>query len=173
MKKYLTPLIILLALIIVGCAEDNSGQASPEPGDDGPDLPVVTEPAPATESPGGDVQDGYPAPGDNGYPAFPSPTPFPPGYPAPVIEPTTDPYPGGLAIMVLPAGRQCQETTYPDQASALATLEDAGIRVSEISEVGLLVCEACECPTSLHYRALINPEDINLALSLGWQRSYQ
>ncbi len=173
MKRYLTPLIILLALVFAGCAVDDSGQASPEPGDDGPDLPAVTEPVPATESPGEEVQDGYPAPGENGYPALPSATPFPPGYPAPVIEPTIDAYPGGLAIMILPAGKQCQEPTYTDQSSALATLEDAGIKVQEISEVDLMVCEACECPTSLHYRALINPEDINLALSLGWQRSYQ
>lgn len=173
MKKSLLPLIILLALLIAGCAVDRSEQASPEPGDDGPDLPAVTEPAPATETPDQDVQDGYPGPDQNGYPAPSLPTPFPPGYPAPVIEPTIDPYPGGLAIVVLPAGQQCQEPTYPDQASALATLEDAGILVREISEVELMVCEACTCPTSLHYRALINPEDIALALSLGWQRAYQ
>ncbi|MCZ7668709.1 MAG: hypothetical protein M5U34_16690 [Chloroflexi bacterium] len=37
----------------------------------------------------------------------------------------------------------------------------------------LMVCSACDCPTSAHYRAEINAADMNKATALGWTLNKQ
>jgi hypothetical protein len=175
MKKLLLLLILLAALALTGCFGDD--EATDEPGDDVPGLPAVTPDGSGTDgSDNGDEPgtDGYPEPpGEGGYPAPIPPTPLPPGYPAPIPQPTLDPYPGGFAIFTRPAGVQCEEETATDIDAAVAELEGAGITVQEISLIEMKVCEACGCPTSEHFRALIDPAGTEAALLLGWLHTYQ
>lgn len=174
MKKVCLLLLLLAAASLVACSDASEDSATEEPDDIIPDLPTVTEP-PAESEPvdGDDGQDGYPEPGEQGYPIPATLTPFPDDYPAPPTIETFDPYPGGYAIMISPSGLQCDEPRYPDMDAAVAGLEEAGVTVHDISRLELMVCEACNCPTSLHFRVLIDPEDMTAAQSLGWYRSYE
>jgi hypothetical protein len=71
--------------------------------------------------------------------------------------------------IISPAGFQCEdEPRYESLADARAHLSASGISVTSAEEVDLLVCEACGCPTSLHYRALISSSDVVTAAGLGW-----
>ncbi len=175
MKKLLLLLILLTALALTGCFGDD--EATDEPGDDVPGLPAATPDSSGSDgSDDGDEPgtDGYPDPlSEGGYPASLPPTPLPPDYPAPIPQSTLEPYPGGFAIVIRPAGLQCEEETIKDVDAAVTELEGAGISVQEISRVELLVCEACGCPTTEHFRALIDPADTEAALLLGWLRAYQ
>jgi hypothetical protein len=93
------------------------------------------------------------------------------------LNETTSPYPGypgadGETIWIVrPLGQQCVDPTtyvYPDLATAAAALTSAGVTVLASEELALMVCEACDCPTSEHFRVLINTSDYGLAESLGW-----
>lgn len=113
--------------------------------------------------------------------AYPGPqavnTPPPAAYP---IQPTAAPaqpnaaYPeanGETMWIMRPLGQQCVDPstyTYPDLATAVAALINANITVLASEEVALMVCEACDCPTSEHFRALINTSDYAAAQTLGW-----
>lgn len=105
----------------------------------------------------------------------PQPTPAPAAedeYPAPAAPPTA--YPADMRIWVLrPLGLQCEESEENQFASvdeAVASLSDAGIEVFESETVGLMVCEACGCPTSEHYRVQILRSDLLNAQMLGWSQ---
>jgi hypothetical protein len=114
-------------------------------------------------------------------PSYPGPqainTPLPDAYP---LQPTPAPaqpdaaYPGtnGETMWIVrPLGQQCVDLstyTYPDLSTAVAALTTAGITVLSSEEVALMVCEACDCPTSEHFRVLINSSDFAAAQTLGW-----
>ena len=91
-------------------------------------------------------------------------------YPIPEPLPTENPYPGGLAVILHPVGRQCEEPIFPELADATAALEDAGIAVMAAEQIALNVCNSCSCPTSEHYRVQISPDDLQKATELGWTR---
>ena len=176
MKKFLLVMILLAAVALTGCFGGDD-EATEEPGDDFPGLPEATPDGSGSD--GTDDGDepgsgGYPGPPEEpGYPAPVLPTPISPGYPAPSPAPTPDPYPGGFAIFIRPAGLQCEDPTYADMDAAVAELEEAGITVREISQIDMMVCEACGCPTSEQFRVLIDPADVAAVLLLGWERSYR
>jgi hypothetical protein len=138
-KKYSLLLLLIIAFIIAACNGDGAEEETP------------ARPTPTTE-------------GIN-------PTP-PGGYPPEPTEPVTSGYPAEVteAWMVIPAGKQCAESlAYPSAESAVAVLEQAGVTILAVEETELVVCEACDCPTSAHYRVLLAAEDFPAAMSLGWR----
>lgn len=141
MKKY-TLLLLMIAFLLAAC----NGNATEE----NPTQPPRPTPT---------VEESTPAP-DDGYPPA-QPTAPAPEYPA---EAATEGW------VIRPAGEQCADTlAYPDSNSAVTDLEQAGIEILAVEETELLVCEACGCPTSAHYRVLLAAGDIPTAISLGWQ----
>ena len=177
MKKLFLVMILLAAVMLAACSGGGEDEATEEPGDNAPALPEATPADSGSDSSDDDGDkpgsDGYPGPLDSGYPAPSLPAPISPGYPAPSPGPTVDAYPGGFAALIRPAGLQCEDPSYADMDAAVAELEGAGIKVHEVSRVDMMVCEACGCPTSDHFRVLIEPADLAAALLLGWARSYQ
>jgi hypothetical protein len=171
-QLYYLGFFILLAALLAAC------------GPPAPELEEMTEPA-ATTAPA-DAEETAPRPtvtpdpnladeeeGEAGYPAQPAATAVPQeeGYPAPTPIPTIDPYPNAdeLVWVRRAAGEQCAESDPLEMREAMATLADAGIEVREQTSVEMAVCQACGCPTSLHFRAQIAPEDVPQATELGWQ----
>jgi hypothetical protein len=169
-KNFLYCLCFLTFLMLASCT--NASDASPTPLPAPQDTAEPTTVATATISspdPEPKETESYPPPVENdGYPAPPDQA----GYPAPpALPPAPDPYPGGVVWIIRPVGEQCDDTrSFVDLAAAVASLEDAGIPVKEADMVELLVCQACNCPTSEHYRLQIDPADLGQALRLGWQR---
>lgn len=101
----------------------------------------------------------------------PAATATPEGYPGVVIpEPEVNSaYPADAEFwLVRAAGLQCEEPTYPDLASAVTALENAGVTVLESETTTLAVCAACGCPTAEHYRIRVLGSEVNKALPLGW-----
>lgn len=165
MSKPIATLILLLLLAACGPAAADPTSAPNEP------LPARSTPtsdpallpganAPQVESPG------YPPP-------LPTATPLPDGYPLPT--PTADPYPAGATTdttaILRPLGEQCTDANtyqYANTQEARAALTAAGITVLNVTTVELMVCEACGCPTSTHYRAEIAATDLSKATALGW-----
>jgi hypothetical protein len=119
-------------------------------------------PAQVTTTPDG----GYPGPGQ-----IPAPANGYPGQQTPPLLAPPQAYPGSGEIwLIRPAGIQCEGKEYPDLATAVAALESAGVQVIASELVSLMVCEACGCPTSEHYRMQVNLVDIPKAENLGWIR---
>ena len=146
----------MVVLFLVAC---DGAEPTPTPTEGAPTATLPPLLPPPTDT--------IPYPG----PTEPPPTSeLPPGYPAPTEGPPYDPYPGGLTFVVIPAGVQCEELTYPDITTAVAALEAGGVAVESSEQVDLAVCSACGCPTSTHYRAAISPEDLEVARQLGWVR---
>lgn len=109
------------------------------------------------------------------YPGAPATAvPNPEGYPAAQeVYPTIDPYPAGESTVwiVHPVGVQCEDSSsskYQSEQDVKAGLTAAGITVHNVATVDLMVCTACGCPTSIHYRAEINEADLDKAIALGW-----
>ena len=110
------------------------------------------------------------------YPLPPTPTPLAEeGYPASGSPPTSPPptaYPADMRIWVLhPQGYQCEEgdgSEFASEEEAVASLTSAGVEVFGSETVNLIVCEACGCPTSAHYRVQILRSDLPGARMLGW-----
>ena len=147
-KHSLLIIFLLFALLLAAC-NGNGGveEAEPTPRP----TPTTGETAPPTP--------------EEGYPAQPTDPPVS-GYPVEEV--------GAEGWVVRPAGEQCAESlAYPSAESATADLEAAGITILAVEETELLVCEACGCPTSAHYRVLVSAEDLPTALSLGWQHEPQ
>lgn len=141
MKKYTLLLLLLFAFLLAACNGDE----------------VEDEPTPR---PTPTIEEADPTPDNDGYPAPPT-QPASGGYPVEAAE----------GWVIRPAGEQCADNlAYPSADSAVADLEAAGVTVLAVEETELVVCEACGCPTSTHYRALIAGEDMVTAFSLGWQR---
>ncbi len=174
MNKRAILLILLLSILLVACRSDQEPEATSEPAEEIPDLPAPTLPA---LLPAPTRDEAYPAPTEVG--AYPGPgeqvviptATLPDGYPEPPTPlPTIDPYPGGVAVIVIPAGIQCEDPRFSNLEEALATLEESGLTVLSAEEEELLVCTACNCPTSLHFKVTIPPDELAAALVLGWQR---
>jgi hypothetical protein len=128
-------------------------------------LEAATQPAPvaATDAP-------------EAYPSQPTAVPQTDGYPAPAAPVATiDPYPGavdGFIWMLLPVGVQCEDdaSPYTDLQDALAGLTAVSVQTGQSEITELMVCTACGCPTSAHYRVQVSIEDVGAAQSLGWKR---
>lgn len=137
---------------------ENNAYPGLEPAATAPSLPT-SEPLPAE----------YPPP----QPTLPPTATYPPGYVGPPTPPAVDPYPGGMVWIIRPVGTQCEDGTAPgygDLREAVATLTAAGIRVAASEMTELMVAASCGSPTSAHYRVQISGEDLEDALSMGWQQ---
>jgi hypothetical protein len=169
-KKILSCLSFIALLLLASCASatDATPTSVPVPEDTVEPAPAATATVP-TPDPEPDDTSGYPPPGEtDAYPAPPDQA----GYPAPPSPPPApDPYPSGIVWIVRAAGEQCEDSLrFVDLASAVASLEENGITVNEAEGVELMVCQACGCPTSEHYRLQIDPVDLDQAMRLGWFR---
>lgn len=168
MKKTLYCLVFVTTLLLASCANATDATPTelpaPEETVEPPPVATPTVPSPYPEPeetvayPPPDDDGGYPAPGDQA------------GYPAPpALSPAPDPYPGGVVWILHPVGKQCEDGgKFADLAAAVASLEEIGVVVGEAEEVERLVCQACDCPTSEHYRLQIDPADLSRTLRLGW-----
>jgi hypothetical protein len=167
MKKFNIIISLLISLfIITACGSGISTETRPAGESDGPGpRPTPTIEILSTEP----VELPVPYPGNP-----PTVEPFPGDYPAPQELPTIDPYPANAnTVWVLhPVGEQCEDASagkYTGTQDAKAGLTAAGLTVHDISTTDLMVCTACGCPTSTHYRAEINETDLDKAVSLGWE----
>lgn len=168
MKKFSIFSIFLFLFALTACGSsipttmapenesDSSNQVRPTPTSmnhpvESTALPVPYPGAPATAVP---IKEGYPA--------------------AQEIYPTIDPYPVGESSTVWilhPVGVQCEDSSsskYQSEQDVKAGLTAAGITVNNVATVDLMVCQACGCPTSIHYRAEINESNLDKAIALGW-----
>jgi hypothetical protein len=167
MKKFSITILIFLSTIMIAC---------------GASIPTETRPASESDAP----SQARPTPTIENLPADPveMPLPYPglppadtapsEGYPVPQEFPTTDAYPvdEGTVWVLYPRGVQCEDasaSTYQSNQDAKAGLTAAGITVHDVTTTELMVCSACGCPTSTHYRAEISESDLEKAISLGWE----
>lgn len=181
-----TIFILLISLMACGPANPESAE---DAGEQGPAENVIEDlPTAETDNqlrispsltPGAAESEAQPqTPVEEAYPvSTPVPTPFPENYPAPppvsTLPPGYDTEPGaGESVWILyPVGEQCAEaddSRYQDETTAVAALTAAGITVFESEIIELLVCTACGCPTSAHYRVSIDSAQLDTALSLEW-----
>jgi hypothetical protein len=170
--------MILFALLVLLAACGGANQtptATPESGpalEVAPDGDIMPRPTITPVAPGvvEDVQteelrEGYPPP------SAPLPTVDPASY---LGDPTATPDPyaafAGEPVQILKAaGVQCETpVALPTAEDATVELTDAGIEVQAMEQVDLMVCTACNCPTSEHYVATIDGSNLGLAVSLGW-----
>ncbi len=123
--------------------------------------PPVSDPSQPEAVPGGQV----------GYPAPPAVT-LPEGYAVPTGLPALNPYPeavGSLVWILKPVGEQCAEApATPDLQTAVADMIAFGIPVEASEMTDLIVCMACGCPTSAHFRLQIDAGYLGNAEALGW-----
>ena len=161
-------LIIVIAAACGPAAETDGPSAVPTTTESEGALDAVTEPAATEAAPQPDTPEAYP----------PQPTAVPQteSYPAPA-EPvaTIDPYPeavDGFIWMLLPVGVQCEDdaSLYTDLQDAVAGLTAVNVSTGQSETTELMVCSACGCPTSAHYRVQVSVEDVGAAQSLGWTR---
>lgn len=168
MKKWIVTLSLLIVLAACGPAPAPTA-APPETRPTPTSDPALRTTTPDTGRQGNQV--GYPGPS-------PTASPFPEGYPAPpAAAAPANPYPAitpesGTVWILRPLGEQCEDTNtykYRNQQAARADLTAVGITVYQVETVNLMVCEACGCPTSAHYRAEIAAADLPRAVNLGWR----
>lgn len=158
-------LISLILLMLTACGAATETAPTPTT------LPSTALPQPgtaprATVTPAGATSDDT-----SGYPAPPTLTPYPEGYVGPDLGAANAPYPAaaGFVWIIRPSGLQCGDgLDYDTLEAAVAPLSQAGIEVVAQMSVNLMVCEACSCPTSLHYRAQIAEADVAATEKLGW-----
>ncbi|MGB3717350.1 MAG: hypothetical protein WA996_23245 [Candidatus Promineifilaceae bacterium] len=165
MKKSILLSGFMIILLLSACGgtseEEPTSESELATKEAAPALPTVDSPPIEPGYPGPVEPDAYPGPQDA------------PGYPAPPISsPTPDSYPAGTTFWMLhPAGLQCEQPlTYPELDDAVIALENRGVTVIESEEIGMMVCEACGCPTSEQYRVQIDAIDLLSAIALGWVR---
>ena len=169
MKKFTILLVFLFILVTTACGSsiptttrpanesNNASQARPTPtsessAPESTDLPIPYPGAAATAVINSNSDD----------------------YPAPQIIRTIDPYPAESSTVwvVHPVGIQCEDTAtakYQSEQDVQAGLTAAGITVYDVTTTELMVCSACGCPTSIHYRVEMSASDLNKAISLGWE----
>ncbi|HSM58273.1 MAG TPA: hypothetical protein VK879_19120 [Candidatus Sulfomarinibacteraceae bacterium] len=162
--KYVTVLISLVGLLVLaGC-----GAAEPEPATPTVEPTATAPPAQPTEA----VSE--PTPTAEAYPSAPEPTEAPDEYPAAEAPALPTGYPPDMMVwMERPWGTQCEDPdmyTYADLREAVTALEGAGVVVQDSEAVELAVCQACDCPTSEHFRVQISAQDMEQAEELGWTR---
>jgi hypothetical protein len=178
-KRIIWLLTTVLVITAVSCGpssevetpipnEDNGGGLNPAPEDDSGIFPRATLTPPPISDPSQpesapDSQDGYPAP--------PVQT-LPEGYAVPTGLPVLNPYPeaiGSLIWVLKPVGEQCAEApATPDLQTAVADMIAFGIPVEASEMTDLIVCMACGCPTSAHFRLQIDAGYLGNAEVLGW-----
>lgn len=183
MKRLLWLLAVTLWLTAVSCSPATVDEESPDetPSDsDGGGLIEAPEAEPdifprstLTPPPVGEPSEPETAPSsDAGYPAPPPAPTLPEGYEIPTPPPSLSPYPeatGTLIWILKPVGEQCAETpATPDLQTAVADLIALGIPVEASEMVDLIVCSACGCPTSAHFRLQIDSGYLGNAEVLGW-----
>lgn len=152
-RQFLLATVILVAA--VACGGNVEETAVPAPTATVPAATVTVPAATATSA-------SYPVPS-------PEPTLQLTAYPPPT--PVPDPYPDGTVSILRPWGSQCEDEstfTYANLDEAVDALASEGVEVLEAETVGLMVCEACGCPTSEHFRVLIQADDLATAQPLGW-----
>lgn len=166
--------LLLLALFISACGTAPPATVDNTPTvvfDEGATAPALEPAAPVPVIPTAEpLPEGYPS----ANPALLVTPTYPPDYPGPpAAMATLDPYPGGMVWITRPVGIQCEDGTdigYGDLGEAAATLTAAGLRVRNSEMTELMVATVCGSPTSAHYRVQINIEDLDTALSMGWDR---
>lgn len=177
-----TILLILTVFLVTSCGTAPPAEPTPTPSAD-PDQ-SKSEPALLPAEPA-DSEDAIPT-----TPAIPTAAPLPENYPPlqeeaeqpaldanypgpPTAIPVDNSYPGGMIWIVRPIGIQCEEGAAPgygDLNEAVATVTAAGITVSDSEMIEMAVATICGAATSTHYRLQIQPEDLGLAMSLGWEK---
>ena len=174
-SKFSIVSLLLLTFIIAACGPAVDGQSPPTE----PDISeTVSAPVPEnTEVPS---QPPLPEPTNPALEeSYPPPPPAPPvsdGYPEPPPPVATiDPYPeavDGFIWMLLPVGIQCEDDAiqYNDLQDAVAGLTAVNAQTGQSEITELVVCSACGCPTSTHYRVQVNVDSVSAAQSLGWER---
>ncbi len=161
-------LFVLMLLLFAAC-----GPEQPEPVE--PTAVPPTEPANSPRPTVTNVpDDSYPTPDADssldGY-SLMAVTAVPDDYPVVEALPTRDSYPdsGEYIWVAIPMGKQCSDAvTYPTERDAEDALVEEGIAVHETKTVDLMVCTACDCPTSTHYLMQILATDEAKAEELGW-----
>jgi len=136
-------------------------------------VPVLDRAVPAPALPTAEpLPEEYPP----AQPTLPAQATYPPDYPGPLtLLPTVVPYPGGMVWIIRSVGIQCEDGTTPgygDLRESVATLTAAGIRVVDSDMTELMVAESCGSPTSAHFRVQIDAEDLEDALSMGWEKEF-
>ncbi len=179
-NKWLFFLIFSLVLVMTGCGGDANGTV---PEANGPDTAPAnqlpensTEPGGSTDSssaPRPTITPAAPVESETveSYPPPPPPTAAEEGYPSVIFtQPSTQAYPivEGFVWMARAAGEQCGEVELPTLSDAVAELQGVGIEVQEPHTASLAVCQACGCPTSLHFWAQVPEDGVNTAENLGW-----
>ena len=173
MRRYLGLFMLILALVLLAACQGTNGvggeTSTPGSGDE-----VVPQGSPTSASVPSEATT-TPIPVDGYPPPPPTSVPSPEGYPGPPTPiPTLDPYPAGVLIWIVrPVGEQCADpeaSEVSDLQEAVAELAAAGVPVESSGTVDLLVCAACGCPTSTHYRVQIQATNFSRAESLGWVR---
>ncbi|UCC50230.1 MAG: hypothetical protein JSV68_14070 [Anaerolineaceae bacterium] len=177
-----TILLILTVFLVTSCGTAPPAEPTPTPSA----VPDQSESEPAlSPAEQADPEDAIPT-----VAAIPTAAPLPENYPPPQEEseqpaldvgypgpptamPVDDSYPGDMIWIVRPIGVQCEEGTAPgygDLNEAVATVTAAGITVSDSEMIEMAVATICGAATSTHYRLQIQPEDLGLAMSLGWEK---
>jgi hypothetical protein len=149
--------VMLVGVLAVACSAPQFSEApTPTP----VAIPLPPPAAEATAVPTAEPDDAYPGPVAPATPAS--------GYPAPPVPALPSGYPGDTVWFVRPAGIQCEEPLYPDLDAAVAALQASGVIVVTAETVTVPVCQACDCPTSEHYRVEIPATAANTAAALEW-----
>ncbi len=178
MKKQLILISLTLLMFVVACGPAGDDEATTEPERDGaviedsgdvmprPTITPIPQDLEAEEAEGSEseAEEGYPPP-------QPEAVVQPEGYPVPAALPERDAYPAaeGMAWVLLPVGKQCEEEQpYRDLKHATTTLEAEGVSVNDSTTIELMVASVCGGATSEHYRAQILVTDIEKAATLGW-----
>lgn len=171
MKRFF---FLLSALLVVALSACQGNSPAPEVATETP--PPARATSAATEMPASTPEEPAATATPDNYPARPTASSPETGYPEAPEEPDESApsaaYPPGEPVWVIrPVGEQCADEGTFDYASlqeAVSALEEAGVNVLSSESVDLMVCEACGCPTSEHYRAQVSGEDVATARSFGW-----
>lgn len=176
MKALRDRLVLLIFVTLLAACTANTPAPTavpPEPAGDAP-LATVTPPAQPEGLESGADDDLIFDP-DEGYPALATAQPVPEEYPAPTAVSPPNGYDDAVAEefawVLFPVGEQCaepEESVYQDLNEAITALAAAGVPVNDSEMTDLMVCEACGCPTSAHYRVQIDGNFVATAVSMGW-----
>lgn len=179
-KRIILLAVLLLMLAVCGLAACGPSVPSTTGATAVPNATQPARPSPTSDpsllnnnnnTPDGQADtDGYPPPAPTVAPSsYPIPT-LPTPLPEPAdAYPATDP--AGTVWVLHAQGQQCVDAStfkYPTLQDARAGLVAAGLTVYDVQTVSMIVCQACNCPSSTHYRALIAASDLDKAIALGW-----